>query len=208
MANGKRREREKQELRQRILDAARELFARDGYEAVTMRKIADAIEYSPTALYFHFQDKETLVRELCGEDFLTLAKAFQRIAREPDPVERLRKAGHAYVEFGLSHPNHYRLMFMTPRAHDKDPELVDKGNPEQDAYAFLRGAVGEALQAGRLRDDLKDPEVASQALWSAVHGVVSLIIARGSDPWIDWRPARKTAQLVVDAMLRGLAKEG
>ena len=76
-----RREREKQEVRQRILDAARELFVKDGYEAVTMRKVADAIEYSPTALYLHFKDKESLMRELCHGDFLSLARAFQRIAR-------------------------------------------------------------------------------------------------------------------------------
>ena len=77
-----RREREKEEVRGRILDAARDLFARDGYDAVTMRKIAEAIEYSPTAIYLHFKDKDTLVRELCNADFDSLARAFQKIARE------------------------------------------------------------------------------------------------------------------------------
>ena len=136
-----RREREKEEVRGRILDAARDLFARDGYEAVTMRKIAEAIEYSPTAIYLHFKDKDALVRELCLVDFDSLAKAFQRIAREPDPLERLKKSGLAYAEFALEHPNHYRLMFMTPHPGDvKDEEETAKrkGNP---AEASLRASM-------------------------------------------------------------------
>src|SRR5215468_8785389 len=85
-----RRERERQELRTRILDAARELFAEHGYDAVTMRGIAERIEYSPTAIYFHFKDKDALLRELCELDFAALAHEFRKIAKEKDPIERLR----------------------------------------------------------------------------------------------------------------------
>src|SRR5579863_5606154 len=88
-----RREREKGEMRTRILDAARELFAKDGYEAVTMRKIAERIAYTPTALYFHFKDKEDLMQELCREDFFTFATHFQKVLTVSDPMARLRKAG-------------------------------------------------------------------------------------------------------------------
>lgn len=205
-----RREREKQEVRQRILDAARELFVKDGYEAVTMRKVADAIEYSPTALYLHFKDKEALIRELCHEDFLSLARAFQRIAREPDPLERLRKIGHAYVDFGLTHPNHYRLMFMTERGvqtTDEEQKEMGKGNPTQDAYAFLRATVVEALLKEKLRPEFTDPDLISQALWAGVHGVVSLHVAMRHDSWMDWKPVRKVAALVTDTMVDGLARK-
>jgi AcrR family transcriptional regulator len=201
-----RREREKAEVRTKILDAARELFAKEGYEAVTMRRIADAIEYSPTAIYLYFPDKETLVRELCDEDFASLAKAFQKIAKEPDPLERLRKIGMAYVEFGVENPNHYRLMFMTPRAHE-DSKGIEKGNPEEDAYAFLVATVAEAIEKGRLRPELKDPHLVAQAAWAGVHGVISLHLAKENDPWVEWRPARKTAALVVDATIDGLARK-
>jgi AcrR family transcriptional regulator len=211
MGINERREREREEVRGRILDAARELFARDGYEAVTMRKIAEAIEYSPTAIYLHFKDKESLVRELCLADFDSLAKAFQRIAREPDPLERLRKVGLAYADFALEHPNHYRLMFMTPHpAPVKDDEAVAqrKGNPEADAYAFLLATVAEAIEKGLLRPELKDPHLVAQAAWAGVHGVVSLHVAKGEDPWIDWRPLKKTVALVVDSFTRGISREG
>jgi AcrR family transcriptional regulator len=206
-----RREREREEVRGRILDVARELFARDGYEAVTMRKIAEAIEYSPTAIYLHFKDKESLVRELCLGDFDSLAKAFQRIAREPDPLERLKKVGLAYADFALEHPNHYRLMFMAPHPEtvkDEEETAKRKGNPEADAYAFLLATVAEALEKGMLRPDLKDPHLVAQAAWAGVHGVVSLHVAKGADPWIDWKPLKKTVALVVEAFSRGISREG
>lgn len=211
MGISERREREREGIRRKILDAARELFARDGYEAVTMRKIAEAIEYSPTAIYLHFKDKESLVRELCLTDFDALAKAFQRIAREPDPLERLRKVGLAYADFALEHPNHYRLMFMTPHpAAVKDDEETSrrKGNPEADAYAFLLATVAEAIEKGLLRPDLKDPHLVAQAAWAGVHGVVSLHVAKGEDAWIAWKPLKKTVALVVEAFSRGISKEG
>lgn len=211
MGINERREREREEVRRKVLDAARELFARDGYEAVTMRKIADAIEYSPTAIYLHFKDKESLVRELCLADFDALAKAFQRIAREPDPLERLRKVGLAYADFALEHPNHYRLMFMTPHpevAKDEEETAKRKGNPEADAYAFLLATVSEAIEKGMLRPDLKDPQLVAQAAWAGVHGVVSLHVAKGNDAWIDWKPLKKTVSLVVEAFSRGISREG
>src|ERR1700743_408836 len=101
MGTKERRERERAEVREKILEAARALFVSEGYEAVTMRKIAERIEYSPTAIYLHFKDKETVLRELCDTDFLALAKKFERIGRIADPIERLRKAAQAYTGFGL-----------------------------------------------------------------------------------------------------------
>ena len=90
-----RREREREEVRKKILDAARELFEREGYDNVTMRRIADAIEYSPTTIYLHFEDKDDLVRALCHEDFGRLLEALSLIAARrgsdrDDPAARPR----------------------------------------------------------------------------------------------------------------------
>ena len=73
-----RREREREETRAKITDAARELFAREGYDAVSMRRIAEAIEYSPTAIYVHFKDKEALFQDLCRQDFGKLAEGLHQ----------------------------------------------------------------------------------------------------------------------------------
>src|SRR5262245_51337496 len=105
-----RREREKLATRQRILDAARDLFVELGYDDVTMRKIADRVEYSPTALYLHFADKEALMTELSVCDFLALTEAFAQIPPDLGPADRLRQLGRALVAFAITNPNQYRLL--------------------------------------------------------------------------------------------------
>lgn len=207
MGLAERRERQKQEIRSKILEAARELFVTRGFEAVSMRQIAEKIEYSPTAIYFHFQDKEALLRELCATDFLAFAGVFQKAAAIPDPIERLRRLGEAYITFGMERPNHYRLMFMTPHP-PVHPEkyALEKGNPEQDAYALLRATVIEAIAAQRFLPELKDPELVSQSVWAGVHGVISLHIAKCNDAWVDWRAPQKTARLVTDSLLKGMMR--
>jgi len=204
-----RREREKSETRDKILDAARELFASEGYEGVSMRKVAEKIEYSPTAIYVHFADKEELFRELCHKDYARLAEVFQSSAISSDPLERLKQIGAIYIEFGTRNPNHYKFMFMTPHPQQGLDE-VDRemqGNPEKDAYAFLRWAVQQAIDAGCFREELRDAEMISQTLWASVHGVVALQIAKGCDEWVDWRPVEDRAELMLDTTLRGLARE-
>lgn len=205
MGSAERRQREKDEVRTRIVDAARRIFAEEGYEHASMRRIAEAIEYSPTAIYVHFKDKQALLTRIIREDFARLAEAFVRIARVDDPVERIRRAGREYVRFAHRHPHHYRLMFMT--AADAAPDadgLADRGNPDADSYAFLQHAVRDAKRQGRFRDGLDDPELLAQVLWSGVHGIASLEITKRDDPWIDWRSLERRTDLMIDALLRGL----
>jgi len=208
MGTAERRDRERTETRDKILDAARELFVEEGYEGVSMRKVAQKIEYSPTAIYLHFHDKEQLFLEICHADFLRLAESFTAIGRIPDPVERLRRIGNAYMRFGLENPNHYRMMFMT--SHPELPEGADKemgkGNPEEDAYAFLALTVREALAAGAFRPELTDADLIAQTLWAGVHGVVSLQIAKCEDDWVPWRDFEARAAAMIDSQLRGLLK--
>src|SRR6201984_2369836 len=106
-----RRERERVETRDKILDAARELVVTEGNEGVSMRRVAEKIEYSPTAIYLHFADKEELFRELCHQDFARLAEVFQGSVMSTDPIERLKQTGAIYIEFGTRYPNHYKFMF-------------------------------------------------------------------------------------------------
>ena len=208
MGPRERREREREEVRTRILDAARDLFLAEGYDAVTMRRIAERVEYSPTAIYFHFRDKDALIRELCETDFRALAKQFTAISAITDPIERLRRTGLAYFEFAMQYPNHYRLMFMTPHP-PLDPESVKiaQGDPLEDAYAFLRHVVSECVAMGRVRPDFADVELVSQTMWAGVHGVVSLQIAKSSDAWVDWRPIQKRVETMIDVLIAGLMKE-
>jgi AcrR family transcriptional regulator len=201
-----RRQRERDEVRERILDAARQIFIECGYEGVTMRKIAERIEYSPTTIYLYFADKETLFREMCNTDFRNLAKAFQSVSLIADPIERIRAAARTYIHFGVEYPNHYRLMFMTPPPviHDEET-LAYKGNPNEDAYAFLLSIVTSAIEAGVFRPEYGDAHLIAQTLWAAVHGVVSIQIAHGCESWAGWAPFERRAETMIDGILRGLA---
>ena len=208
MGPRERREREREEIRTLILDAARDLFLTEGYDAVTMRRIAERIEYSPTAIYFHFRDKDALIRELCDTDFRALAQQFTAIAAIADPIERLRATGLAYFDFATNFPNHYRLMFMTPHP-PMDPEATNltQGDPQEDAYAFLMQVVRGCIATGRVRDEYSDAELMSQTMWAGVHGVVSLQIAKCNDPWVQWHPIRTRVESMIDVLLRGMLVE-
>jgi AcrR family transcriptional regulator len=206
MGTKERRERERVETRERIIDAARELFATRGIEATTMRAIANRIEYTPTAIYHHFRDKEELLLEICHRDFRALAQQFVRIGRIDDPVERLNRICAAYVQFAREFPNQYRMMFMTPIPSHEHEDDIDKGNPEEDAYAFLVDTVGEGIQQGRFREELSDPQQLAQMVWGAVHGVISLQLAKGDDPWIEWRDVWELAGMLDEAVIRGILR--
>jgi len=202
MGTKERRERERQGTRDRILDAAREMFVKDGVEAVTMRAIAEKIEYTPTAIYHHFRDKDALLRELAEHDAGELARAFQRIGKIEDPVERLHRIGYAYLRFGLENPSHYRFLFMTPsKERAGGPE---KKKSSEASYGFLRQAVSDAIASGRLRPELTDPDQVSVICWSITHGVVSLTIVFQPDQWIRWPDPSRAGELAIDALLRGL----
>ena len=190
-----------------ILDAARELFVERGVEAVTMRAIAQRIEYTPTAIYHHFRDKHALLVELCVLDFQRLGHLFRRLGEIADPVERVRRFGLAYVEFGLANPSHYRFMFMTERDPLVEAAAHKHEHPEEDAYALLRATVAQAIAEGRFREGCDDADLIAQTLWSGVHGLVSLHITKKGEQWIDWRAAPHTARTLVDAMARGLLKD-
>ncbi len=210
MGSQERRERQRCEVRTKIMDAARDLFAKEGVEAVSMRKIAQAIEYSPTAIYLHFADKDALLGELCANDFGSLARAFNKAAAVKDPIERIRALGIQFMQFGVKYPNHFRFMFMTPtRAKQELDEkmLQRRGDPEQDAYARLLLACREALAAGRFRKQLTDANLVAQTLAAAVHGVVALHIGMGNDPWVQWTSLQKRMQTMADAIIRGLVRE-
>jgi len=201
-----RRDRERQETKQAILDAARGMFVRNGYEATTMRGIADAVEYTPTAIYHHFRNKEALLTELCSCDFRALAQAFLRIGRVADPFERLAKIGEAYVEFAQGHPMQYQLMFMTVHPEGFQTKDIEQGDPGDDAYAFLRQTCSEMIATGRLRAELNDADALAQIFWGTMHGLVSLQIAKAHNHWISWRDLRETARAACDAMIRGMLK--
>ena len=201
MSVKERRAREKEELRQEILDAARELLAEEGYENVSMRKIAQKIDYSATTIYLYFHDKEELCRSVCDETFTKLVQQFENItAGINDPIEQLRRVGSAYIEFGLSHPNHYKVTFMGAGLPKRiEGEEIDFRGMGAKCFLYLRGIVEECVRQGKFRP--VDVDVASQALWAVVHGITSLLISHPAFPWVD---RTRLIDQVINVMAEGL----
>jgi len=201
-----RREREREAVRRKILDAARELFATEGYDKVTMRAIADAIEYSPTTIYNHFEDKEDLVSCLCDSDFASLLGILKEQPPHSDPVEWIRQLGRAYAGFGLAYPNHYRFMFMTPAKFEDGHELSESG---QRAFGLLLAAVQGAIASGQFQRG--DALAMAQVLWASLHGVVALLVTYKPEQFPHGPAAPDLIDRVIESGLRGFIaspKEG
>lgn len=179
-----RRAREKKELRQEILDAARELFVREGFENVSMRKIAEKIEYSPTTIYLYFEDKDDLLDCLCEETFARLLRNQNKVSETvSDPLERLRLCLRGYIEFGLKHPNDYMVTFMMTR-----PTMDPKSPPKSyelghRAFDFLRTTLAQCVEQHLI--EIADLEATAQVLWASIHGLTSLLIARPKFQWVE-----------------------
>src|SRR3984893_2032722 len=153
-----RRRKHKEELRRVILDAAREIFVREGYESFSMRKLAEKIEYSPGSVYLHFKNKEELFECLVEESFARLLKTLTGLRNGQewqDPVEGLKKGLRAYVEFGLRNPNDYRFAFMLRPPVEKRPYKV------HGAFEALRYMVRRCVEERRFR--AVDVETTAQA---------------------------------------------
>jgi AcrR family transcriptional regulator len=208
MGVNERRERERLAVRERILDAARDLFAERGYEAVTMREIGKRIEYSATALYGHFADKETLVRELCRKDFAGFAQRFlAAVVDSPDPVESVCRAGLVYLGFAEQFPQHYRLMFMTPLP-EAPPAEGERDDPRQNAYVFLRQLVHQLLAGNHLRVELTDADLVAQTIWAVVHGAAALELTLDKkEPWLDFRPRRERFAEALRTLTRAMFRD-
>ena len=100
--------------RAEILAAAERIFVEHGYEGATIRKIADEVGLSSTALYMHFAEKGELLHEICRGAFQSLMAANEAVLADPaEPEVRLRRMLEAYIAFGFDNPNAYRLVYMT-----------------------------------------------------------------------------------------------
>ncbi|MBA4054893.1 MAG: TetR family transcriptional regulator [Marivirga sp.] len=171
-----RKERQKEELRTKILEAAKELFIQRGFEETSIRNIAEKIEYSPTTIYLHFKDKDDIFYALHQEGFILLNQYLRALQNVADPFERLKAITKAYITFALENREFYDLMFisrspMNALSKDKDDEKWVEGNK---AFGALTGTVTQCIEKGYFKG--MDPEILSFTCWSMVHGICSLYI--------------------------------
>ncbi|MFM0047659.1 TetR/AcrR family transcriptional regulator [Paraburkholderia sediminicola] len=184
-----RKNRQKQALRERILDAARRIVMREGFAALSMRKIADAIEYSPATLYLHFASRDEIVQALCAEGYAQLLETFVPLAQIADPAERLKALGRAYVAFGVAHPETYRLIFM------EDPSYTGA------ALAGVAAVSGAGASVAAVADaDASGEVVEVTAAGTAVAGSATSGKASLAPPKPDDDPGDAALHIMISAL--------
>lgn len=171
-----RKEKQKLEIRKLILDASMKLFVEEGFQNVTIRRIAELIEYSPTTVYLYFKDKDEIFSGLHDIGFQKMQEFNSNLASIRNPLLRLHKMGENYLQFGMENPEYYSLMFI-----DSEPMkklVVEEGcelwKPGDAAIQRLKETVIECMENGYLAKE--EPLQVSLAIWSFVHGLVSLAV--------------------------------
>lgn len=167
-----RKERDRQEMRQTILQAARTLFLDQGFEKTSIRNIADVIEYSPATIYLYYKDKNELFFALHQEAFLKLISEFEQIFTVQDSFDRLTVMGKHYMKFAFENPEIYNLMFLM----EAPMEVIEcKEQVWEDghiALGMLKNVVGDCIKDGYFKN--QDIETISMMIWAMVHGLMAL----------------------------------
>lgn len=169
-----RKEREREEMRKLILEAAQKLFLANGFEKVSLRNIADEIEYSPATIYLYYKDKNELMFALHQLGFAKMVDAFQPLLTLTDPFEKLVEMGRSYIQFAVQNPELFDLMFIMTAPMDKlDKEDWVEGDR---AFGLLMQVVQECMDAGVFQQ--RDARVVAMMIWSSIHGYTALFLRK------------------------------
>ena len=172
MTIANRKQREKEEMRTLILDAARSIFLEKGYDQTSIRNIAERIEYSPGTIYLYFKEKDEIFHALHEEGFRRMLAKMQPLQHVADPFERLKALGKVYIEFAQENKDFYDLMFIVQAPMNM--EEVEKWKMGENTLGFLKQVIKDCKAAGRFKG--KDINFLSFTIWSAVHGMCALLI--------------------------------
>ncbi len=173
MSSEDRKEREKQEMRRLIIKTAMQLFIDKGMENVSIRAIAEKIEYSPGSIYSYFKDKGEIIHAIHTEGFEKLYVLQKTLDDIKNPVDKLAQMGELYMKFALENKDYYDLMFIAKGVAEKiyEKQEWDVGNR---SYDYLRDTVKDCIEQGYINDPNVD--AVTFGIWGFVHGMAALII--------------------------------
>jgi AcrR family transcriptional regulator len=205
------RRRSAEDRRRQVVAAAKRIVLREGFAALTMRRVARLAGVSAAALYLYFPDRLSLMAAIADELFHGLLGAFgealARAGHDPDPRARLHAVMTAYLDWGLGHPDEYRVIFMTPitgvAGHRPGEPGVPAAPSGQATFQILQAEVARLIALGVFRE--ADPQVVAEAIWATGHGLVSLLITKPDFPW---SPRETLIATVADAICRGFSADG
>lgn len=188
-------ERRRVRVRTAILDAAERVFAEAGADGLSIRRLADEIDYSPAAIYKYFGSKEELIEELQEAFFERLLTKIDEARQSSAPfAERARQCCATYVNTALEKPHHYAAAFSGvniggPEPAEPVPWDVFLQSAKGQAFAYLCDMVREGQETGALRRDF-DPVIAAKSVWASSHGIAVLMMHMPRFPMLLPGPAQ------------------
>ncbi|MEM7328102.1 MAG: TetR/AcrR family transcriptional regulator [Pseudomonadota bacterium] len=203
-------ERRRNKIRARILSAAERVFAREGAEGLSIRRLAENIDYSPAAIYKYFNSKDELVDELKETFFELILENVNRIADTSTPfAERARDCVATYVQIAADKPHHYAAAFtgesVTQAPVDGEPGFAQSKKGQ--AFMVLSGMIAEGVEIGAFRPDV-DPALAAKSIWASMHGLAMMIVHIPTFPAFKIEQETMSRddfiQFHADQMIRGL----
>lgn len=152
-----------------ILDGARRVFLKNGYERTSMRNIAEEINYSPGTLYFYFKDKGEIFNKLHEEGFRLLLAKCKVLDNVADPLERLKAIGRTFIQFAMENKDYYNLMFLVD-----ETDNYKKGGLSiaSEAISHLESTIKACQEKGHFKDMKSD--YLTFTILSTVHGISAL----------------------------------
>jgi AcrR family transcriptional regulator len=192
-ASERRRLQHREDARRAILDATAALLVEHGFEAFSMRRLAERCGYTAPTIYHYFGDKKGLFDTLFEERLRQMLDSVRRVRRSRDPVERILAIAQACVRFGLRNPSQIQVLTALR------PDQTDPPQSSVEARELIEGPLRELEEQGRLL--VRDTEEAFQCLWIAMHGVMSMLTLRPDYAW-----SKQLVRTSLQVMLRGLIR--
>lgn len=198
-----RRETEIEALRRKILDAARELFATEGFKNVTMRKIASKIGYTPPTIYNYFKDKTDILITLENELYEKVLSRFEEIERlDVSPRKALELVLRSHIDLGLNDPHRYRISLMIPHDEFNNPnDALPQDSLTAQIWEKFIGFVAACKRSDCSRHEIW---LAAQTCMVCVHGLVSMLILRPIFPWVDHEVLKNN---IVETAMRAVEED-
>jgi len=174
---------EEKSLKERIIDAARQVLLSDGYRNFSLRKIAREIGVSATSIYLHFENKDDLVHSLMEEAIERLNTQLEaQIDTEKDPIIKLEALAREYIGFALNHPREYQVIYLIS-SDEMTRYPKEKFRKARRGYEIVISVFEQGVESGLIVEE--KPRIAAYTFWAQLHGVMSVVLSKRLDNRID-----------------------
>lgn len=185
-------------LKERIVDAARQVLLSEGYRNFSLRKIARQVDTSATSIYLHFENKDDLVHTLMEEAIERLNNQLEKeSAKFDDPIEKLEALAHEYVNFALKYPREYQVIYLIS-SDEMTRYPKEKFRKARKGYEIVTHVLQQGQESGLLAED--KPRIAAYTFWAQLHGVMSVVLSKRLDTKLDQQEFIEEA---IDHIIKG-----